>query len=258
MDYTLVLGIDQKTIECLRLVWPTWVKNKPTMTKQPLLVFYNDVSEQNITDVIGNNSQTSLVRWPPPNVMYPRDNLTKWTNSQRAKMLAGFVHCAGKYVETPYWLKLDVDVVATGMDDWVDDAWFAETPAIIAPGWGYTKPPYQMLQLDKWAETKQPMPLAACSPLNLLPEKGASAVYHERVCSWCAFFETEFSARISLWAESTCGVGQLPVDSQDGFSWYCAKRLGLPIQVVKMKRFGWQLKNGLDAIREASQTVMAS
>lgn len=260
MDYTVVLGVDRHTIELFRLVFPTWVKYKTSLFDQPWLIFYDGIDQREIENIIKDDfdhDDVQFVKWPPLGIEYPRDNLTKWTSSQRAKMLAGFVHVPASHVKTPYWLKLDLDVVATGMSDWVQDNWFDGNPSIIAPGWSYSKPPDCMLKLDRWADRSQPQFLHDTEPLNLIPNEGSDKVCHSRICSWCAFFSTEFTKLISRAASNSCGWCQLPIDSQDGVMWYCAYRGGFTIRTFQPKKFGWKLRHSLGTVRTTVGEVMA-
>jgi hypothetical protein len=121
---------------------------------------------------------------------------TKWNNPQRYMMLSGFVHVPGRYVETEYWLKLDTDTIASGQPDWIDENWFnvhveGEPRAnIVSHPWGYTKPPNQMLELDKWKEEHELFKNKLT--LDLRPSTPQSSmVKHKRIISWCSFFHTQ-------------------------------------------------------------------
>jgi hypothetical protein len=178
----------------------------------------------------------------------------KWSNPQRYMMLSGFVHVPALcQIETPYWLKLDLDAVATGHDDWVDPSWFKDNPAIVSQPWGYTKPADQMLKLDQWVDRyAEHLPILANQPpLNLVPKEGSSLVKHPRIISWCGFFSTGFTSLCSAMASTTCGRGRLPVPSQDGFMFYAAKRAGLPIHIAQMKSRGFEHHNGNAAVKAA-------
>lgn len=256
-DFTVVLGVDTKTIESFNLVVPTWREHKPSLFLRPWVVFYDGLTKYDVVNLmisIGKEHTSTVVAWPPNGVVYPRDNLTKWTKSQRAKMLAGFVYMP-RYVYTPYWLKLDLDVIAASWDDWVDPDWFDGNLAIIAPSWSYSKPSDCMLKMDAWVK-KYPDIIhvdglfANTTPLNLKPEPGSDKVIHPRICSWCAFFNTAFTRRCLRAAHDSLGLGQIPIDSQDGFHFYCATRAGYPIRTVQMKRRGWKLCPNLKAVKE--------
>lgn len=245
MDYTTVLGVDDNHVQQFRLVWPNWIDKKPSLLQHPLVVFYNlEKTDPNDLFSIVNHPYVVFIDWPPPalGIEYAEDpSAGRFGGAQRYKMLAGFIHVAAAYVNTDYWLKIDLDTIATGIDDWIDDAWFENRPAIIAPSWGYTKPPDQMLKLDAWAKYAEPYGkwLRESSPLRLAPEPGANKVKHRRIISWCGFFERNFTEACSRIAETTCGKGKLPVPSQDGFMWYAARRMGRVIQCADMRSRGW-------------------
>lgn len=235
--YTLVVGVDRRHLLQLSWTWPTWIKHKPSLLKHPILVFHDTSVDKTEIQAVVKHPWLKTAEWGT-GLDYGKEGKDKWSSPQRYKMLAGFVHLPGQLVETEYWLKLDTDVVATGQDDWIDPKWFSSRPAIISHRWTFTKPADQMLRLDKWAKDKQvyfPGP-----PLNLIPKPGADRLGHKRIISWCAFFDTDFTRRAGDLASSTCGAGMLPVQSQDGYLWYLAKRRHSGTYAVNMKSRGWQ------------------
>ncbi len=251
-NFTIVCGVDEKHLRQLAWVWPTWKYSKPSLLQHPMIVFYDpvEVEREEITQVV-DHPNLSTIPWPPSGVSYGRTVEGKFGNPQRYKMLAGFVFVPARYVQTKYWLKLDTDTVATGQDDWIDEKWFENDPAIVAQPWSFTKPPDQMMVLDEWANK-----LSAFfhhPPLNLVPEEGASRIGHKRIISWCGFFNTEFSRTcISLLGNDY----QLPVPSQDGFHFYIAKRLGEKIVRKSMKSRGWEHWGTEFNVRQAVERVL--
>lgn len=242
VGYTLVVGVDAKHLWQLSCVFPTWKKHKPELDFVPMVVFYdhNEVKESDIQKVI--RREAHLIPWPPDGVEYEGDPHDKWTNPQRAKMLSGFVHVPAMAVATDYWLKIDTDVVATGEPNWVKGRWFDNSPAIVCHRWGFTRPPDQMLYLDKWVyenRSKVGM-LAHKPPLHLVPEEGSDRLRHSRIISWCGFFCTALTKYASQAARTVCGDGKLPVPSQDGYLWYVATRMDLRVSTPNMKKLGWE------------------
>ena len=257
IDYTLVVGVDKAHLNQLRLTWPTWKRFKPSLCDHPMITFYDRTQiddPDSIRDVI-DHPDLVVAPWPPSNVVYVGGD-SRWTDSQRTKMLSGFVYVPSRLVETDYWLKLDTDVVATGCDDWIDESWFDDNPAIVGHRWGYTKPAYQMQQLDRWVEETQPLWLRDHPPLNLVPKPGASSLGHKRIISWCSFFRTDFTRQASLTAISRCGQGQLPVPSQDGYLWFFAARTQQPIKRVNMKSRGWKHCSSTSSVEKAVREIM--
>lgn len=268
-EFTTVLGVDEGHLNQFKISIPTWARHKPEIFKNPMVIFTDDLGVR--TEIIGflktvkpvggwSETPINTVQWPLPWMVHSIEEKDRFSNLQRYRMLSGFVHVPAQYVKTPYWLKLDLDVVATGCPDWINPQWFENSPAIIGHPWGYTKPPGQMIQLDEWV-AESPVKLISLSsqpPLNLAPNPGSDIVRHKRIISWCAFFETEFTRQCSQFAEKSCGAGMLPVPSQDGFMFYVAKRLGRTVVRANMKSLGWSHcsseKNMREAIRNGQQS----
>jgi len=236
------------------------MRNKPSLASVPKLVFYDDgeIKESDVSQVVGRNN-VRFFRWPPWPIAYFGQSGDRWEDPQREKMLSGFVYMAA-HVETPYWLKVDTDVVAKEMDSWISDDWFVDDPAIVAHCWSFTKPPNQMLVLDEWAEECQRrLPeFQGTEPLRMVPQEGKDRLGHKRIISWCAFFNTEFTKKCIRMAEKTCGYGRLPVSSQDGYLWYCARRMGLSILRPNMRRRGWLQRLSIANIRKEAEEAMWS
>jgi len=258
IDYTTMIGVDAHHLEQLAWTWPTWICHKPSLLKHPVVVFCDrdQLLPKQVLEVISHPNLT-VVSWPDRDraeVIY-EGGCDKWSDPQRYRMLAGFIHVPATEVKTRYWLKLDTDTVATGIDDWIDEDWFEDDPAIVAQGWGFTKPPDQMLKLDAWVNDNSDTlcNLSAEPDLGMVPNGVDDKLRHKRIISWCGFFRTEFTKRASAWAERTCGPGKLPVPSQDGFLWYVATRLGFPVKRVDMKAKGFEHWSTMYNVREAAQ-----
>ena len=243
-DFTIVVGVDAKTGPQLRKVWPTWRDCHAELLARPLIIFYDHTiySAYQAANLI-DHPNVATVPWPPEGAVYQATRPDKWGNPQRHKMLAGFVHVPAAHVKTPYWMKIDTDVrgVPTSIMPHIN---YENSPAIIAPGWGYTKPADQMERLDAWALQNHdilPPHIANGPALGLKAEPGASKLVHPRICSWVAFFNTAFTQVAAHCAAITVGPGKLPVPSQDGYLWYLANRAGLRIEKVNMRACGWAL-----------------
>jgi len=259
MEYTTVVGVDSKTIRQLSYTFVTWKVKKPSLWRHPLWVFY-DRSQLRESDVLScvQHPIVKPIPWPHRWIdreVWPGAGECKWDDPQRHKMLAGFVY-VGELVQTPYWLKLDTDVLATGMDNWIDERWFEGEPAIVAQPWGYTIPPDQMQRLDQWVDHYRLPQFQDTEPLRLIPAPGAERLRHKRICSWCAFFNTRFTQLCADLARASVGNGILPVPSQDGYMWYVAKRLGKEIRRVQMKNRGWTLRSRMSSIRQTTADIL--
>ncbi len=229
-DITLILGADAAHLEELKLVWPGWMRFKPELRAMPCVVFYDaaQVAPEDMAFMSGH-PQVRFVPWDLPNA-----------HSQREKMLTGFVHVPAREVQTPWYLKLDTDVVATGPGLWLNPEWFAaneagELPVLIAPGWKYSKPRYVMDVLDDWADGLPAF--AGTRRLDLPYTSESSMVRHPRIISWLFFGRTDWTREVA----ALCGPdGRMPVPSQDTFMSYCAVRMGLHHVRAKMSPFGWK------------------
>jgi len=133
-EITICVALDEHTLTQFRGVWPTWRHFKPELLELPWVV-------------ICDTAERALLSWWEGQLDFlpsSRRLLARWTVCpewpQRERMLTAFVHIPPKFVKTPYWAKLDTDVVATGAEPWPWAEWFEGNPAIIGPPWGYTRP----------------------------------------------------------------------------------------------------------------------
>lgn len=260
-EFTLVCGLDSKHLTQFEIVFPTWKKHKPSLiNNHPMLIFY-DADDNKISDTIIrekiDHPNLKCQKWPTSNIVYDGDSNSKWTNPQRYKMLAGFVHIS-HFVQTPFMFKLDTDAVANGVDDWIDPDWFNDSPVVVAQPWSFTKPKDQMMALDRWVkECQNHLPeFDGTEPLNLIPKPGSERVGHKRIASWCSFWDISFVRMCADMATRTCGKCKLPVPSQDGFLWYCAERLNHKILRTRMKGRGWVLRSTMYNIRAEAEKAM--
>lgn len=232
-DFTTVVAVDAHCVKQLEGVYPTWKLHRPEIHQHPLVV---------ICDwLVGNqqfwqrklrfldHSDWRIAGWNWPD----SDDSVFADMTQREKMLTAWVKVAPAAVETPYFLKIDTDVVATKTCDWILPEWFEKKPAIVASPWGYTKPAYWLHDLDEWAKTVPT--LAPLRAMDLPPPKPDQQVMRfKRIASWCAFFDTMFARTAADYVP-----GRLPVPSQDTFLFYVAWRQNETIVRTKMSKLGW-------------------
>ena len=250
-DYTTVVAVDCDTVIDLRGVWPTWQLLKPELREHPLLVIFDaqaGVSRFWWRELrfLRSHPHVELIGWDWPNT----DDSEFGGMDQRERMLSAFVKVPPAVVTTPYWLKIDCDVVATAPGPFVDPNWWGEYPALIGPAWGYTKPATLPGILDRWAATIES--LAPLRAMNL-PEPTADqeTIATKRVCSWFMFVSTAFSKQVSELCPS-----RLPVPSQDTLHWYVAWRRGDNIIRHNFKHNGWQTVAGGRRRRKLIAEVM--
>jgi hypothetical protein len=240
IEMTLVVGIDRKTVYQLAISVETWRAYRPELWTIPWLVFYDRQHPNGIrpgdarrvvTEII-DHRDVRLVHWPSAEAEH---------ENQRERMLSGFVPLPARHVETPWWMKLDTDALALGPSDWLPADWFQpidqRLPVIVAPPWHYTKPKDQMARLDDWADTVSGLREAPRLDLPVNPD--SNKCKHKRICSWCSYYQTNWSMIAAGYAEESCPVDSLPVPSQDGYHWYVATRRGDPILRANQKKRKW-------------------
>ncbi len=279
-DITLVLGIDAKTIEQLRISWPTWKKHRaaasqPNMWDWPLILFF-DRDQVNASDAyrlvrmdMDWQGPTEIVAWPPPTVQ------NSLYESQRERMLTGHVYIPALLCQTLYHMKLDTDALARPHEKWIEPQWFDKggpygtwRPAYVAPKWNYTKGAGWLGRLEDWgdgalgAEVPINPPLQVNAPLGCRswPNYSATAkrVGHSRMCSWCSYYSTDFTKTAAMILAKSCGEYKLPIPSQDTTMWYIAERCKLHKQIVGMKSRGWSNHPRVDELRRIAAEIMAN
>lgn len=250
VDFTTVIAVDEPHLAELRLSAPTWRAHKPELWERPMVVMcdgygYSRQYESAVSHVWAANlaflkhPALRIVLWEMPTAA-----------NQREKMLTAFMG-ALQHVDTPWFLKIDTDAVATYPGPWIDDAWFARRPAFVGSPWSYTKPADAIARLDDWGDT---VPGICEHPrLDLPVTPNSDLVRHRRLISWCMFGNTEWTRRMY----SFCRDGRLPVPSQDTFLFYCAERRRDHYILTKMSRQGWRHVTG-HRLPKACEEALAS
>lgn len=229
-DCTLVLGVDARHLEELRWTWPTWMRFKPELRAMPAIVFYDPAQVR--PEEARFLEEHPRLRWLPWEFSPAQD--------QREKMLSGFVHVPAREVGTPWYLKLDTDVVATGPGPWIEPRWFepdgrGRGPVFVSARWNYSKPRDVIARLDEWGDSIRR--LKRFPRLNLTPSLEKNRVDHQRIISWVFFGRTDWTRTVVDWVG---GDGRLPCPSQDTLLFYCAKRRRQRIVRERMSRYGWK------------------
>jgi len=251
---TLVLGIDAKTIEQLKVSWPTWRRNRAEMWDWPWVIAYDrdQLTQEQVVELVdgemGKRGEVTLVPWPFPGCPA--------YETQREKMLSGHVFVPAAWVKTPWHMKLDTDALARPHPRWYDPAWFTVPDAYVAPRWGYTKGIDFLGRLDRWASYdnagvvwKNPPPVTGFDPQ-------AMRVGHARMCSWCSYYRTTFTQTVSNLCTILGQQYKLPVPSQDTVAWYVCERLGRFKRIENMKARGWSNHPKIDDLRRVAAEIM--
>lgn len=215
-DITLTLGIDRHHLEELRWSWPTWMKFKPELREMPALVFYDpDETSPAQAAFLNEHPNLRFIPWKMANA-----------RNQREEMISGFVHVPAREVQTPWYLKLDTDAIATGPGPWIKPEWFlpdsrGQLPAYVSCKWHYSKPRYIIDLLDDWGD--KTAPLSGHPRLDIPYSSDSRRVRHKRIISWIYFGNTEWTRMVAGLCDAD---DRLPYPSQDTLMSYCAKRLG--------------------------------
>jgi hypothetical protein len=156
-------------------------------------------------------------------------------------MLTALTVMPGKYVKTPWYLKIDTDCIATDNQKWFDESWLEKDYVFITNPWGTTKPANAIQLLDNWAVEKFP----GITPLNLPFDPTADKIHHKRIISWLFLCKTSWSAVVAEYFNHD-GIYILPSISdkeykvsQDTILWYLAELQGFKYKVFNFKRKGW-------------------
>lgn len=170
--------------------------------------------------------------------------------TQRERMLTALTVMPHKYVDTPWFLKLDTDAVA--VSPLVIPEQVRENKVVLAaPKWGYTKPPSAMKALEEWAMI-QPEFLGQRKRLPEYRVEGGKAK-HPRIISYFCWVNTEWSREIN---ERYLITGRLPVPSQDTFLWFITRmREDVALRLGSDAKAWCIHKTGLDRINEAVKST---
>lgn len=254
-DLTVVIGVDEKTLQQWIISAPTWKQNRPELWDLPWIIFYDrdSVNLNNLLHVVTEfelEGNSTLCKWPfCSSVRY---------ENQRAKMLSGFCHIP-MHVKTTWWLKIDTDVLVTEHCDWTKDEWFdeqnGEYNAWISSPWGYTVGPTMPAQLDAWGN--QVPGLKLFPELDIEHDPTARVVKHPRMASWVSFYNTRWTQLCCEYLHETGHVvGTLPVPSQDTFHWYVSERRGDRTCRFPMKTMGWKTCSSTRKLKEMAQEIL--
>jgi GT2 family glycosyltransferase len=225
LEFTTVVGIDVRHLEELKLVWPSWRRYRPEILYRPMLL---------ICDAILSEAEwAERLRF----VDHPRKRLTLWDVSgvsQREKMLSAFVFVPGREVETPWFLKLDTDLIAKDSRGWLQSEWFCpdgrgRIPVFISPP-SHVYDTENNALLDNWGDGVPG--LLELTRLDELPAPTKLRIQNTRIMSWSFFGRTEWCRQIAGFAGN-----RLPVPSHDTFAWYCATRRGDLFRRVEIESF---------------------
>jgi hypothetical protein len=235
-ELTTAIAVDREHLAELREVWPTWQRWHPEIT-------------ENQTIVISDNGYDL-----PMSCQHVTNYLASYAGqTQRDRMLGSLLFTAPNLIETPYWLKIDCDTIATGPGPPLTD--FIEgVESIAASPWPYSKPVDSITRLNDWygAVTGEP-PLEGVQYRPEGHSRERERAYYPRVIGWITIVNTAFSRRVAEFLVNH----PPPFISHDTLLWYLAERWGTPAKKIKFRNFGWDHRLGLRSIKERVNEVMA-
>lgn len=251
--FTLVLGLDEKTLEQARWSTLTWRLNCPLLSEFGAWhIFFDDqqVNESMILDAIKlpDGVPVALVPWS-----------TEIYESQREAMLTGFCYQPID-IRTKYWVKIDTDAVCLERrEDLIEKSWFDPEPVWIASPWGYTKAKGGggsatdwATSLEEWGDKWAP----GTKRLGLANKVTGSKIKHRRMASWLSIYNTHWTAEIAEHCRRHFQSLRIPVPSQDTVHWYAAERRRDRYHRVNFKRRGWTNIPRFDKLKQLATEVI--
>lgn len=282
IDFSVVLGIDQKTIQYFRETNQTWLHFYPELLHRPWVIFFDEsqISHREIREAFSVRPRS--VRYFP------------WVGAgtyatQREKMLSGHVYVAN-LIKTPWFLKIDCDAIALDRTIWPDPQWFepmqprlrvplegdlkdkngkpvrdfvdvgeVEPPVLVGPTWNYLRAKGDGNDIWHWCETLESFGdkhwdterLHWADYIGDLDHvKGPKMSDRRRFVSWLAFQNTDWVVEMAAKFEEDFGVGRLPIASHDSSLWYCACRSHRAVRGYKPKPH-WINRVSMKGVREA-------
>jgi hypothetical protein len=221
---TLLLVIDNQHLDELKVAWKNWNYFKPEITNLPVFLVYDKEIENRLTEIPEIAKKATL---------YPFTN-KQYYASQRDAMLTSFFEGI-RNIKTKHYLKVDTDCLAHNHDKgWLKQMDIADDVVFVSKGWGYTKPAAKIYALEDWADKT----LSQYPRLNLKPVEGSDLIKHKRIISWIFLGKTDWTNSMSglCWKNDHY---ELPLPSQDTFTWYCAERTKAKYIRTNFKEYGF-------------------
>ena len=215
---TIVTACDPNYVKTLSLTYPNWQKYKG-VDGYKVLVFINSMQDDDERLEFLDHPNVTIIPWNMEGV-----------TDHRELMLSSFVLGSAKYVETPYWVKLDADSYAVNDNPLLSKK--MKDLMFCGHRWGYSWAKH-ILALDEWAKVHPDHRLSGMPPMFNAECEIGDKYYHPggRTISFVQFHSTSFT-RVCV---QLCGE-RLPVPSHDTYLYYIADRLKLPWESSNFKR----------------------
>ena len=247
IQFTTVVGVDLNCYRQLALSILTWRKFRPEIFKNPMIAFYDsDQISEEMVRLIVRHENCKFVPWGNSAIY----------DSQREKMLSGFVLVPPVHVETDWWVKIDTDVVSYSSQAWLEEAVFQPDVCFVGSPWSYTKPKDQMFCLNEWA--KKTRLNEHDEPVFHGNDPNSNKLKHSRMCSWIFTCNTKWSKIAAQYAIESCPEGKIPVPSQDGYHFYIALRRHDKWLSFPFKNFGWKTISNFGKLKLAVEEIIGT
>ena len=225
---TLLLSVDETSVDVLRNTWRTWMLHRRQLRDVPIVAIYDDSLDPESLAFLTAHQPATLVPW----YANPNDDCDRqWS--------AGMLRVAAEHVTTPWYLRLEPpEAIALRKSLWFSQEWFEPAgdgppPVYVAPRWGYSKPADVFRQLDDWGD--EVPGLKEFPRLNWSFDPKSDRIQHPAISTWCWFVRTDWSREILGYL----GDDGLPCESLATYAAYCAARREDPTLRVNMKALGW-------------------
>ena len=223
-ETTLIICLDDESIQTLQYTWPTWMALKPWLGSLPTLILHPDSLNRvdNCFDLFAEHNDCEFI---------PIDE-----DSFRNRLSSQLLQLAAERVQTPWHLKLDPEAIATSDVKWCFPNWFGQNdegklPVWLASPWGYTKPATKIAELDDWGD--QVLGLKEFSRLDLPFSSDDDRIWHDTISSWCVFVNTDWTHEI------TKQISDFPACAYETLLYYLAARRKDYAMRISLKNYGW-------------------
>lgn len=233
--FSTIAVIDRQHWREFQLASLTWRKNRPEIwqPQNPLLIFVDAAMPPK------GESAGWWERKLKRTCDHPNMRVIGWPDvsgsMQRHRMLSAFVYGVAQFCETELFCKIDTDTVCLQCANRYHHDWFNETNpyVFVTAQWGYSKGIERWNRLKAWAASIPALQGTPDVPGVEQPQK--DHVRHQRIISYFMLGRTSFMREIAEIAPGPL----LPIDSQDTFVWFMAKKLGKRYAAIRMKKWGF-------------------
>lgn len=235
---TVVAAVDRARLPALEASWQTWLKLRPEFRQLPKLIVFD------ATDGLTSGDLATFRETPATRLLSRRSPRPRTSSGDDVRL---FLDVAASEVKTPWFLKLDPEVIAVRDDPWLDRQWFAQDdqgrlPAFIGSAQPHWSSARELNALDDWGDSVESLKTFS----RLLPADSATTatVPFMGVATWCFFGNTDWTRHIAELA-----ADRPSVSSDDLYLHYFATRHRDYFVRARMTDWGWQRISNPRALR---------